>query len=770
MNDCQNKKFFRLLHAYELGLLDNDQREQLELHIMKCEFCQRELKNLSKTILTISSSPEIQDTVEKLAKINGELTNGKQQSEYKTETNRKISRRPTVVYAIVAVAAVFLFLILKPWDIEFQTTKEATAQENLLAVMPFENLADKSDIDNLGWVLSNLVITDLSESYYLHVVSEQRLYDIFKLLDLDKGEAISMDIATKISKMSNAKWMLLGSIIQTKPKLVLTVRLFEVSSGDVIMSRRMAARLDEDMFSLVDKLTVEVKKCLSLPAEAWTEPDPAVADVTTHSPEAYQAFLKGAECIDKLFFREAYQYYRKAIEYDSTFAKAYWALAYSGDREMLNKAVKYSFKATRKEKLYIKSLQASMSGDIDLAIVYLKELIEFYPDEKIALFELAIFAISQKDYDEAFRLLNETLKIDPLYKMAYNEMLYLYYRIGEFDLAVEWANKYIAMVPSEPNPYDSRGDIFAGHGKLDEAIESYEKAHSIKPDFGNYESLFKLGRLHIYKGNYDRANELFREVVLNGEINNRIMARTYLALVPLYQGHFAEALNILNDGIVADRMDQMQAESASLIKYMIKADIFSELGDFQAAESELNKAIEIQESISDSNGIDFRPLQCFLYGIDGNFEMAEKIAVDLRSKDNDTERNSYWKVMARIEYLRGHFKESIGWLVKLGSEKTIDFEDNYLLGRAYLESGRHGEAAEVFEKMLKDYFVQQRLIGAISAVNTHYYLGLTYDNMGEFEKARQQYKLFTEIWQNSEPIPASVKHALERLAYLRQHL
>ncbi len=249
-----------------------------------------------------------------------------------------------------------------------------------------------------------------------------------------------------------------------------------------------------------------------------------------------------------------------------------------------------------------------------------------------------------------------------------------------------------------------------------------------------------------------------------------VAARTYLALVPLYQGQFEEALRVLDDGITTDKMDYIQTAKTSLLKYVIMANIYSELGNYQEARSVLNRAIEIQEKISYGISFDYRPLQSYLYGIEGNLEMAEKIADDPQIRDNEANRNSYWKVMARAEYFKGRFDESIGWLSKLRLEGIIDFDDNSLLGRAYMESGKYNEAAEVFESMLTDYFNRWRLIYGIRAVKAHYYLGSAYDNMGEFEKALQQYELFTEYWQDSEPISTSVKHALERLAYLRKHI
>ncbi len=78
---------------------------------------------------------------------------------------------------------------------------------------------------------------------------------------------------------------------------------------------------------MVDKLTTELKKDLSLPAQAGKEETPKVADVTTHSQEAYRYYLEGMEYNNKYYYAEAEKSFKKALEYDSTFAMAYYQLS-----------------------------------------------------------------------------------------------------------------------------------------------------------------------------------------------------------------------------------------------------------------------------------------------------------------------------------------------------------------------------------------------------------------------------------------------------------
>jgi len=193
---------------------------------------------------------------------------------------------PFIVPAAIVFVVLLLFLILKPFKFEMVPEKEAIAKENTLAIMYFENMVDKEDTERLGEIVTNLLITDLSESEYMRVVSSQRLYDILKLLGREGQKKIDRGVATQVATKAGAKWMLLGNILQVEPRTVITTQLVDVESGQVQASQRIAGEKKEEVFSLVDKLTVEIKKDLSLPTVAQREPDPSVADVTTHSPEA----------------------------------------------------------------------------------------------------------------------------------------------------------------------------------------------------------------------------------------------------------------------------------------------------------------------------------------------------------------------------------------------------------------------------------------------------------------------------------------------------
>jgi serine/threonine protein kinase/Flp pilus assembly protein TadD len=681
---------------------------------------------------------------------------------------------PFLVPASIVFLLLLLFLILKPFEVEIVPKKRAMAQENSLAIMYFENLVDREDSERLGEIVTNLLITDLSESEYMRVVSSQRLYDILKLLGKEGIKVIDRSVASEVATKANAKWMLLGNILQLEPQVVLTSQLVDVGSGKVAASQRITGEADEKIFSMVDKLTVEVKKDLSLPAVAQKEPDPSVADVTTHSPEAYRYYLEGVDFSNKFYSRKAEESFRKALEFDSTFAMAYFRLSedvgtVDEHKRTLAKAVEYSDRVSQREKHYIRAKEAWASGGFAKSIEELHKLVERYPEEKDALCRLGSDYRNLEQFEEAVRYLNQAIEMDPLYKLAYNELAYTYTYMGDFDKSIWAINKYISLAPAEANPYDTRADLYAWNGKLDQAIESYKNALEIKPDYEM--SLEKLGHMYVFKREYAKAESCYQKIASHSDKWYRPWGRLLLAYIPLYQGKFETALKLLDDGIAADRMEQ--TEKAVEAKLLDKAHILACKKDLNSALRVVEMAMEINERFNpDYAGRPF-PIYARLLAENGDFEKAQEAALafkrNIEEKD-ETQMKKYWQLLGNIEFAKGDAKTAVTYLEKATKEtRWWPFVDRFFLGRAYLESGRLGESVVHLEKALRSYD-EERLNYLIWAVKAYYLLGLAYERSGWSKKAMEQYEEFLEIWKDADPGIPEVEDAKERLQRLRAEL
>ncbi|MCP4703686.1 MAG: hypothetical protein GY865_03670, partial [candidate division Zixibacteria bacterium] len=317
MTDCINKNMGDKLYAWELGILGDSENDEFEIHLIECEHCRRKAQKYAAGISQIKQDkrfPEI------LNQLDGDFTKSE-------DGNKKKSNWSRLFPTIALTAAVLLFLIFKPWDFEIKPDLEAIAAQNRLAIMYFDNLADSTDSDKYGEIATNLLITDLSESDYLSVLSNQRVYDVLKKLGSDENKKIDKETALKIADEADAKWIIFGSILQVEPEFIITSQLISAESGKVAASQKINGVQDESIFSVIDKLTIEIKSDLALPDDAFIEPDKDIAEVTTSSPEAYQAYLQGLKYYGKFYEKEAYQYFNEAIRLDSNFAMAHFYLS-----------------------------------------------------------------------------------------------------------------------------------------------------------------------------------------------------------------------------------------------------------------------------------------------------------------------------------------------------------------------------------------------------------------------------------------------------------
>jgi serine/threonine protein kinase/tetratricopeptide (TPR) repeat protein len=678
---------------------------------------------------------------------------------------------PFIIPGSVVFILILLFLILQPFKLEIVPEKGAMAKENSLAIMYFENLVDREDKERLGEIVTNLLITGLSESQYLNVVSSQRLYDILKLLGKEGAKVIDKSVASQVATKAGAKWMLLGSILQVEPQVILTSQLVEVESGRVLSSERITGEPGEKIFSMVDKLTVEVKKDLSLPAQAQKEENPKVADVTTHSPEAYRYYLEGLDYGYKYYFTEAERSFKKALEFDSTFAMAYYMLANfkTGEEQkrLTAKAVKYSNKVSQKERYYIESWEAYVSGNYTQAIEILQKLAERYPEEKEAFYTIGvIYGDKLHESKEAIYYLNKAIQIDPLYKLAYNVLAYAYDQMGDFEKSIWAINKYISLAPDEANPYDSRADLYAYNGKLDQAIESYKKALEIKPDF--YMSLPKLGDMYLFKKDYAKAESCYEALSSSNEKLYRSAGRLYLALIPLYQGKLEDALKVLDDGIAGDRMEQVEGEM-NAYKHFIKAYIYEEQKKMSLALKEAEIGIEILKKAKPNDPVYGRDSYAYLLVKSGRIAEAEELTralkKDLEGKDS-TLMHSYWVSLSEIEEAKGDTNMALSYLEKVYKESpTPSFYLRSHLAEIYLKKGRLDEAVAELEKALSRY--DDDRVWATTAVKAYYLLGLAYEKSGWNKKAIEKYEEFLDIWKNADQGIPEVEDAKERLKKLR---
>ena len=677
-----------------------------------------------------------------------------------TVTSTRRRRLSYVVPTAVAVVVVAALLVLKP----FETRQTARAGEKRLAILYFENMADPGDPERLGEIATNLLITDLSESKYVSVVSSQRVYDILRGMGKEGAKVVDRTTATEIARQAGASEMLMGTVLRVEPNVEFTSQLIDVESGEALATQRVRSSEGEDVFALIDRLSIEVKNDLGLPSNAKAEPDVAVADVTTHSAEAYRYYLEGVEERNRYRTPQARVSFQKAIQVDSTFAMAWVALAdqvmaHAGmspdeQKNAMEKAVRHSDRVSERERRYIGAMSKRLAADRHGAIADLEALIVDFPDEKRAYHKLADLLQSDMRQSEAIIVWRKVIELDPRDKVAYNNLAYLYQSAGDLEKSIWAINQYIHLAPDDANAYDTQGDLYGFSGQIDKAIASLEKAVAIDPTFDT--SWFKLGEIHLLQGREDRARDCWTRLLQMDVADTRAWGRWKLASIPLHRGRARETLAAMEQAIVEDRLDGYDGNALAW-KHWNVGYLHALQGDWSSADAAFGRA----ERSMHADILAARV--ALLAPIDVSRVEEEMRALPKSQAGNMW--NAPFLAKCWVEMAHGRFDAA----VEASGQATgteVSFAMSYTKGVAYLRSGRLQESIQQLEHA-RDMFSYHDSYFPTWIVQVHYYLALAYQSDSRTAEAIEEYQRFLARWGDGDIFRDQVDDARRRLADLK---
>lgn len=677
---------------------------------------------------------------------------------------------PASIVTLLIIAA----LVFKPWTFDISPTQEAQAAQDALAVMYFDNLKEPSDTARLGEIAANLVITNLSDVKQIKVLSSQRLYDILKRFGKEGAHVIERGTATQVAREANAKWMLIGTILRIEPRMIITSQVIDVASGQALSSQRVNGEVGEDIFAIVDKLTLEIQKDMALPVSLNGSADFAAKGTT--SQEAYRYYLEGIEFENKYYRPEARESFLKAIALDSTFAMAYFYLAkgfldQERQPEHVRKAVKYSDHATELQKTYIFAMADALAGDVSSAIAALEKSVIEHPDDKNlydmlgGLYQYA----THHGIVSAIKNWGKVIELDPLDATAYNQLAYGYKDLREYDRALEYIDQYVNLVPDEPNPYDSRGEMLLALGKFDEAIVAYRKALEIEPGFEN--ALNALARVYCYLGDYETADSCARALADDAVPNVRAQGRFLLPYILYAQGKFAQGWKLADEATSADRTDRV-THFIYPVTHIVKAFTLHFMGSKEEAIKASEEASLLMRRLMPADPAGFEQFQAMIYMETGEPERAESILRSLEApieKAGALDLKAFQKLMwGKLALVRKNYDSAIALMIEAAGidRRALGPWCEFELAKAYIQAGQPDKAIPLLERWNTTI---ESLIrrNAIRKALGHYYIGLAYEADGQKKRAANSYETFLNTWENADPGIKEMDDARERLARLK---
>jgi tetratricopeptide (TPR) repeat protein len=428
-------------------------------------------------------------------------------------------------------------------------------------------------------------------------------------------------------------------------------------------------------------------------------------------------------------------------------------------------AQQYADDLPRKERWYIEAQAAYMAGDLREEQLALERIVEEYPDEKLAHYALAFIYRDASQYPKAIASLQRVIEIDPNYKLAYNFMAYVYNDMGDLERSITAINQYVALAPEEANPLDTRGDLYAYNGKLNEAASSYRAALAKKATF--HPSLIKLGLVSILLSEYERADSCFSTLAAVDNPKFRSAGRVLLALPQAYQGHFADAIRVVDDGLAADRMEQSRYIETAY-KYALKAELLTCRGAYAEAMDAALRCDSLARAISPDYAGEVRFFVAEIEELRGNGGAADSVLEAMKADIVDVHSrpmHEYSLAKAHIENMRGNHRAALADL-KSTSSQVRDFRVYRERALVHLGLGEPADAITQLEKIV-GRLNEDTMGDVVLMVGAEYYLGVAYEDSGWSKRAIEQYEKFLARWGNGDPGLPYVDDARGRLARLQ---
>jgi tetratricopeptide (TPR) repeat protein len=686
---------------------------------------------------------------------------------------------PVILIAAVALAAV---LVWKPWA--KKPSAPALSDKPSLAIMYFKNNTGDEKLDHWRMAISDLLVTDLSQSRYIKILSSDQLFDILSEMNQADAKSYTSKVLKDVAGRGGVKDILVGSFARAGDNFRIDVTLQVAATGELISSERVEGKGEDGIFSMVDELTRKIKADLKLSTEEIaSDIDEELEKITTSSVEAFKFYIQGRMLHNEQKCRESIRMMEEAVAIDPGFAMAYRSMAMSFSnltltsekQRCLTKAFELSSRLSDRERYIIEADYYRESERLyDKAVAAYEKLLELYPDDNMGNTNLGILYNTLEEWDKAIELYELRIRNNP-------EDPWAYFNILDSYLAKGWPEKAEAALEGYVENYNENfmfriylAFVDLVQGRYDRALVEAEKADSLNPGF--YWNPIAKGCAYRGLGDWGKAEAEYQKALDLEEKAGHLVARRMLGAMSQLRGQFKRAEEEMVEGaqIAGNIGDQGWISDF----HQSLAYIFLGSGRPERALEEATQSLRTAREI-DSLSRQKRVLLAKGYAEieSGRAGDAKKTAEALRALiDQDVNKKDIRYpdlLMGKVMLNEGDYAGAIGRLIK--AEELLPFEyffdnDQVLfmdaLARAYFEQGDLDKARAGYEKITR-LTIGAFYYGDIYA-RSFLMLGKIAERQGDKIKASENYAKFLDLWKDADPGLPEVEDAGKRLAGLKR--
>ena len=489
------------------------------------------------------------------------------------------ARRSPLLFA-AATAALLMIAGYWLWSSQRTPVVQATGSRPSVAVMYFENNTGDEEMDWLRTGLTDMLVTDLSQSPDVEVLSTDRLVQILGSMQKLEDRVVSFDTVQEVARRAGVKHVMLGSYIKAGDAIRINLKLQEAATGKILSSERVDAANEASLFPTMDDLTRRLKAQFAAPGgnpltTFFNRPgampaalDRDLKDVTTSSIEAYRAYAEGIGLHQRARFGDAFPHFERAIAIDPNFALAYLKLAVgsgnigrSNDRDRYaQKALQLTDRLTPRERYYIEGYYYTARVDTTAKAIdaYLKA-VELYPDHSASRTNLALLYLRTDQVEKCIE--HNTILRERGFEFpgAAGNMAQCYVAAGNAAAAITVLKEFVERFPDLESGHVNLGLTYMSLDQLDEAERSLKRSVELRPDFPP--GVVGQGQIAALRDDFDGARRILSAGLKFRNVNGRSLARIQLAYAYIYQGRSKEANAVMQD-LIAEHGPDGSNESA----------------------------------------------------------------------------------------------------------------------------------------------------------------------------------------------------------------
>lgn len=464
----------------------------------------------------------------------------KQQDQTKLQTNwnglvTKISRfgrGKSISIISIAFLAILLGVLWVDLPSFVGENKVKLPVKKHIAVLPFNNLSPEDIPESLNEGIMEVLTSKITQM-------EMRGGSLW-VVPSSEVRADGVTSVKEATRKLGANLAVTGSVQRNDDLLRLTINLVDGNTR-----RQLRSEMIEMKWGNQTRLQDEVVYKLTNMLEIEIEPE-AVQFITagsTQNSHVYQLYIEGRGYLSRRDiegYNRAIELFKKTIEEDSGYVRAYAALAetywrkydQTHDTQWTEKAIKYGQEAIdlmeeQVPEVYI--TLALINNGMERYNEALRMLGELGEQESIsyqALIEEAKAYEGLGELNKAEDFFNKAIERRREYWGGYHNLGKFYLRQDRYQAAVETYRKVIELAPDRAEALTNLGTAYYRLGKGDKALDAYHRSIEVQP---NYEVLTNLGTIYFYDKNYPKAIQMYEKALDINEADRRIWGDLGLA-------------------------------------------------------------------------------------------------------------------------------------------------------------------------------------------------------------------------------------------------